>query len=420
MTEDLIFETTYPLGGTAPVGLPEAPEPRVFKFTFQGQYEVWSPPPTPPSTGSPQFLTLADSRGFYWGWTCRGGIAIWYYPPGGFGPGPCWYPPPPGALTNIAMIYRVQGEGILQGSAADGFMLIGSPLQVSVHRLETPIRLTRLDPPSSPPVGQTSVLAEVIPAPQLVGGVRMPMRVSSWTWTPTQVGVSAETSLTGPEASCPTGFTEFWIFCSFTARESGTLTVRASVNGGPEQEASITVNVVDCITGDTLIDRNPVVRRALRDALDGSNADASPADRVERLGGVVCTNGQCTAFLFPFEGNATPCSHLPPSLFTPPSAFPPGTVVIIHVHPFFPERELLPTVCGRQQGASAAARPSQNQDLSHVLNLKKPLVLVDKKNVYVAYPEEFAGNFPQEALTAALANAVWSKPRGGSCDPLQY
>lgn len=416
VSEELIFQTTYPLGGTAAVALPSAPEARVFKFTFEGQYEVWFPPPAPPDTGSPRFFTSADTRGFLIGWGCQGALRIWYTTPGNFGPGICWSPAM-GTVPDTSVIQRVSGGGTLQGGGPLGMILIGPPHQVAVHRLEVPIKLTRLDPPPSPPVGQVSVLAQVITEPHWVGGFRMPMGVSGWTWTPTQAGVTPETVIEA--GSCPTGSTQFWYFCSFTARESGTLTVRASVNGGAEQEASITVNVVDCITGDTLIDRNPIVRRALRDALDGSNADAVPADRIERLGGVVCTNGQCSSFLFPFEGNATPCSHLPPSLFSPPGAFPPGTVVIIHTHPFRPRVEPLPAVCGRPTGPAAAGRPSR-KDLSNVLALGLPLVVVDKTNVYAVYPQTFGGNFPPDALIDALGNGVWSKERGGSCDPTQY
>ncbi len=428
VSEELIFETTYPLGGTTAIGLPSAPEARVFKFTFEGQYEAWFPPPPPPDTGGPRFFTNADARGFLLSFRCHAALSTWYFSPGSFGPGICWSPPP-GTLPSITVIQRVKGEGILSGSGSD-MLLIGPPYQVKVHRLETPIRLRRLNPPSTPPVGQAGVLAEVIPAPYWVGGFRMPMRVLSWTWTPTQAGVTPE--MVFDAGTCGTGFTEFWIFCSFTARESGTLTVRASVNGGPEQEASITVNVLDCLgvdsagVPDTLLNDDPLLRQGLRNLWDASKPTANRNDRLEQLGSVVCGPQGCLVTpIVPTD--VGPCHVNGP--MDPEADF------NTHIHPFLPLPEggdPLPRTISRCKTLDEDLKPGQDAysypgpskgvlgDMARVANSGKGLMTVDGEGVYwTPFTPKPDGATDQEWVDHLKDQTSRIADRR-SCDPLRH
>lgn len=246
--------------------------------------------------------------------------------------------------------------------------------------------------------------------------------------------MSVETTLTGPGASCPTGFTESWIFCSFTAKESGTLTVRASVNGGPEQVASITVNALDCIVvdsagvPDTLLNGNPLLRRGLRDAFDASNPTGPANTRLERGGQLSCAGGDCAPELAPVTPQTTPCRN---AIGLDPT----GALVRYHAHPFWPvgfgPLDTLPRMLcwpdeddRPSQPVGARPQPS-NADISNVWGTGIPHYVIDPARTYfipdLGLPLPLDPEDPAETAPGISAYRAGSRVIDRQqCDPLAF
>lgn len=257
--------------------------------------------------------------------------------------------------------------------------------------------------------GQTVTFTARV-APGSAGGRTMPFKVQSWRWVPDS-GATTTSCAPPPADTNPAT-------CRFAPLSSGTLHLDALVNG-TQQTRYKYLSVVPCLTGDSLLDDSRL-RRALRDALNGSNPNDPAASRRERGGKRLrAPDGSVRDTLYPVGPNDTPCSFN-----YPPAAPGEGTPLVAwHTHPFSPldPNDPLPYDAGQAPPSScpqleykrppppgkvysAAPGPSP-VDMTVAGGI--PNIVVDKDNVWVV-----PADYP--------ASPVRKYPRSGAggCDPL--
>lgn len=239
---------------------------------------------------------------------------------------------------------------------------------ITVERLAAELTLTASARAITP---GTSVTFTGTVTPATGGPHAMPFEVLSWTWRPDTGAVVPDACSPNPENTNPAT-------CSYQPASSGRMELRALVNG-QEETKEVRVEIFPCLTGDSLLD-NPDVRKGLRDAWDAAGwPNTLPEDRVERIGGLHCENGQCTSHLYPKGPSDNACD----SYFAdaPVTA---NTVVAWHMHPFNPTdpNDPLPIgpACPRSNGGSAAFGPSPKD---YEAAGGKPHIVVDPQYVYV-------------------------------------
>lgn len=194
--------------------------------------------------------------------------------------------------------------------------------------------------------------------------------VQSWEWVPDS-GSQA--------ASCGTSKT-----CNFTPQSSGTMKVTALVNGTVQTEERY-VSVLPCLTGDSLLD-DARIRRALKEAWEGSNADGPQSGRVERVGGRFPGPPPVDTTFPPLPG-ASACRGWNPSQWNWNSPGQGGPVVTWHTHPFnHGEQRQSSSVCP-ERGAVDPTRmfiePASGTDFSGGGDL--PLIIVSPNFVFLYY-----------------------------------
>lgn len=213
-----------------------------------------------------------------------------------------------------------------------------------------------------------------------------------WTWV-ADSGTSASVAGCAGSRTCPTQ----------NPTVSGTMTADAIVNGVAKQVTK-RVNVLACVTGDSLLD-DARVRRGLKKMWDASGATGPESGRMERLGGLFDSGrGVLVDSLLPVLTGANACRAYGPNVSVPwPYT---GPRVWWHPHPFKPGDWLPdPPLCDTGKPLAPGTRrrlgtgPSKG-DLDGQGGI--PMIIVDAENVYVTDP---TGEYT-------------THPRS-SCDPLQ-
>ncbi len=200
------------------------------------------------------------------------------------------------------------------------------------------------------------------------------------------------------------------------------------MNGGAEQEASITVNVLDCIVvdsagvPDTLLNDDPLLRQGLRNLWDASKPTANKNDRLEQLGIVVCGPQGCLVTpIVPTD--VGPCHVTGP--MDPEADF------NTHIHPFIPGglggdpiprskdvcRGLRKSRLPGQPDPHSAAGPSDG-DMARVANSEKGLLTVDGEGVYWTPFIPRPSGATDEEWVRALKTSTQRIATRSSCDPL--
>jgi len=178
------------------------------------------------------------------------------------------------------------------------------------------------------------------------------------------------------------------------------------------------VSVVPCLTGDSLLDdsRN---RKLLNDAMNGSNPDGSPWDRVER-GGIrmLMSEGSVRDTLLPIGPTDNPCGMTFPN----PATLPGAPLLYWHVHPFNPrpsdplpyDSTQTPRSNCRQLATAEPPPPGQvyymlpGPSTADSTSGLRPHLIVDKDNVWfmpsTSDPDQTIRHFPRHGA--------------GVCDPL--
>lgn len=178
--------------------------------------------------------------------------------------------------------------------------------------------------------------------------------------------------------------------------------------------------------GGFALDNDPILRRSLRNALDGSNPTGPADDRKERFGLRTCNGGVCVDSLYSADAtNSTACSN------HPPIPLPPGTVATWHTHPFIPGSQggdptprsgaLCPRDEPLRSGGTGYSRafPSPS-DFNRVGENGVKTYIVDRSNIYVIYPVSFPPGTDPDVIIAALRAGTRTVPRTSNCDPLKY
>ncbi len=136
-----------------------------------------------------------------------------------------------------------------------------------------------------------------------------------------------------------------------------------------------------CLTGDELLDQQ-AMRDFLRAAWDSSNVNDLPINRRERRGWLFeDSTGNLAYGVYP-NAMDTPCT----SIGVPPSPEPGIRVARGHTHPFAPDDDLLPPICGfttpHFYDIERYGGPSPG-DIRRVAEDGIPGYIVDKINLYV-------------------------------------
>jgi hypothetical protein len=210
--------------------------------------------------------------------------------------------------------------GTLQARAyVNGVMKEGPPLHVSV----TDSLTLTVDRASGPPNYPATFRAANSDGTNIMA--------MQWTFTPDGGGAPYS-----PVPACPTGVQGTFWDCPMNVKESGTMSIRASVHYDHYSTASVHVTVVPCPTGDTLLD-NPLFRRLMKTVWDSSQAGkSSVADRTERMG-VLFRDTVTKAYQYkllplnPVDSLNGPCQVNAPG-FSYPSTW--KIVTFVHSHPF--------------------------------------------------------------------------------------
>jgi hypothetical protein len=202
--------------------------------------------------------------------------------------------------------------------------------------------------------------------PDTIENVGVPFKVVEWQWLPDAGGAGAVLT------HC-----ENQKVCTYAPNVSGTMRATGFANGAAA-EAEVHVTVLDCLTGDSLLD-DPGVRDLLRQVYNGMGIGGPDSLRTERAAGMYCdATGACTSELYPVGPNDNECSMYPPAAAD-------SSDILIHGHPFRPRSEFPnPQHCvidGIPYGLPPEARPS-NHDF---VNYAGPriLIVIDRTNVYV-------------------------------------
>ncbi|MBV6505390.1 MAG: hypothetical protein ILNGONEN_00949 [Syntrophorhabdaceae bacterium] len=173
--------------------------------------------------------------------------------------------------------------------------------------------------------------------------------------------------------------------CTKPITRSGTMTVLVSIDGVPDS-ASVRVNCLPCVTGDSLLD-DARLRRLLSSVLAASNPNAAPDQRKERIGvRLRRPDGSIVDSLLPPLPGASPCRSWGVGQWDPGSLNSVGTIVVfIHSHPFKPgpvTTDTLPNSCRNPSlpanlPQAAAPGPSPAD-----AGMPGPQLIIDKDNVY--------------------------------------
>lgn len=199
-----------------------------------------------------------------------------------------------------------------------------------------------------------------------------------WTWV-ADSGTSASVAGCAGNRSCITQ----------NPTVSGTMTADAIVNGVAKQ-VSKRVNVLACVTGDSLLD-DARVRKQLKLAWDASAADGPQSGRIEIFGGSFAGPPRVdTTWVGGLPGANACRAYVPgsgPGQWNPPE----GTLGPLqfwwHTHPWYPDdtsREsasICPQYGEPKPGYGLMGGPSPEGDLtSHT-----PLITIDKTFTYVSH-----------------------------------
>jgi hypothetical protein len=201
----------------------------------------------------------------------------------------------------------------------------------------------------------------------------------SWVWQ----GGGSSTVLT----SC-SGLT----VCDYAPQQTGDMFVRAphapnlTVNG-----VSDSVDVLKCPTGDSLVD-NPIVRQALRRALDSSYADSATNKRRERIGYIYRDTSTGTPPALQIATFAAASYTLSNACYAVASGPPPSPPFVLvayyHTHPFTSgtnavAADIKPSNCGPQHSGRAYRAGPSPDDWQTALNLGPvPGYIIDKDRVF--------------------------------------
>lgn len=223
----------------------------------------------------------------------------------------------------------------------------------------------------SPPGANAAFLASITPA--MLEGHYVPYSNMQWRWKPDS----------GQAATLPACVGS--LGCSQYVTSSGTFELEGDVNGQPAKVSS-RVNIVPCPQNDSLLD-HPVVRKALKDAWQDSNADDSNKSQRQERKIAIYRDSAGTYFPLPlYSSNDTPCMAVTP---VPSSANGDTLVTVVHTHPFRPGESLpsncLPPNTTGWYAPNVFGGPSSADWESTVVD-KVPILVPDKRNVYRGEP----------------------------------
>lgn len=410
------FSVTDPFTGSLPIGntsspngtlaLPTYPTPMLLKITVSGQTTV-----TPyPDTYPPYQL---DAAGETWAGHCSGGMYIRYYPYEWWPMVPCLsrdYYTPQSSISGYAILggtgYATRTGGV------GGLYSYAGALSVTLEPVKAKVSVKASKYVVTP--NQTVTFTASI-SPSAVGPLPIPWSIH-WRWVP---DAGSQTTPCGAAITCP-----------LQVAASGTMFVDAVVNG-EAQTASVHIRVINCLTGNPLLDSLPILD-GLKLAMDSSGvSDSNPAARRERKIQIKCDIYGCRAELLPL----LPLPPLPDSPGDGPckSTFPPADSTVIgegHVHPFRPFSGLLsqmpygtwdslPDMCVHRdpQDPSDTLRhgsgfgPSQ-PDYNHVGGTGIPQWIMDPDSIYMI--PGIPGGTPADDNARKAGKPSWGR-KVGSC-----
>ena len=169
--------------------------------------------------------------------------------------------------------------------------------------------------------------------------------------------------------------------CTYAPQQTGTMLVSVRESSTlPVKGISDSVEVLKCPTGDTLLD-HPIIRTALRRALDSSYADSALSKRRERSGYIFRDTTSGTALHMQMQTVpitnytlSTPCDAISAPGQGPPISPPYVLVAYYHTHPFSSgsstaPADIKPSNCGPRHSGRAYQRGPSPPDWASALNL---------------------------------------------------
>jgi hypothetical protein len=251
----------------------------------------------------------------------------------------------------------------------------------------------------------TSVTFTASISPTTVGNGLSISWSRSWRWVPDGGGT--------PQ-TCGSAET-----CMKTITASGTMFVDGVINT-EQQTASVHIRVINCLTGDSLLDSLPILD-ALKTDMDSSGFPGSDIlNRRERKSGIYCDGGVCIRVLYPPEQGDGPCST------TFPDDHSPTLIGQTHAHPFRPYNpnpgasppgtfDTIPDICkdSLHQGKTTAAGfgPS-DPDYDHVGGTGIPQWIIDPDSIY--FIPGIPGSTPADKAARVNGKKSWGR-KVGSC-----
>ncbi len=398
------------------------PHPTLIKVTQSGtESEYWTAATNPNYAG--QLKAVYDARGGWYGGTCYAGVELWY---GSTTVGFCNYPgpsyAPPAEKWKIVqgagqLWWNQRGFSVQSGGNEICGRVSGTPcyqysgsFEITIERPEVEFKVS-VTPSAKKQGTSTQAVFKAEMTPAQLGGVAVPFKINSWIWVPDS-GSSVIACLAPPQGTNPAT-------CGYTPASSGSMHCNALVNG-EEQTKTAHFSVLPCLTGDSLLD-DARIRRALKAALDGSNPNGPPHQRVERFGGrFLRPDGTILDTVFQAPAGAGPCTT-----GNWPNTSGIGTPLVTwHTHPFRPRSssDTLPrstVVCPgnpnpyvprRLAPGPSTCDPAIGGSCDFTVNAGVPIIVVDKDNVYVVGPYD-----PADRRTFK-----WKTYKRSACDALSY
>ena len=277
-------------------------------------------------------------------------------------------------IANGTGFVKWEQSAYLPGLCGPGFppcFNYSGAFQVSVTRVATTLTSTAAPRHMTSPQLVTFTAALTPPS---AGGVGVPYIVQNWRDTSDSGVVNTSPCPVPPSGTNPA-------VCTFTPQRSGDLEVTVLANGIVKR-ASAHLNVLNCLTGDSLLDDSRV-RKGLRGTWNAANPNGPAADRRERAGMLYRdAAGNIIPVTFPLDPTATPClNHYPSAADINQYGTP---IYQWHVHPFRPDRtDPLPANCRGGNPAPGTVMWAQpNPSANDYNNGPAPWLVVDGLNGY--------------------------------------
>jgi hypothetical protein len=298
------------------------------------------------------------------------------------GPGLCVAQPVADTTWSDTLLVKGSGQVFRQGAVpydpghcgAVPCHTYSGDQEVVATQLAVPLGLTVNSPYVGPPGSIATFTAVGVPNYLGARGYQVPVRVVSWVWGAAGGG-------TGQTVPCNAGINP----CQTRVMEAGTMTVTAIVNG-VQQTKSISMTVVPCPTGDSLID-DPLNRTMLTDEWNLSGPTAAIQDRRERSAAKFDSAGNIFYRLNDPDPTMSPCSNTgEPSMHIGDTA-----LLESHAHPFS-KGDTLPDNCKDPSSGPHHAYYGNSygglsgSDWRRMWEDQVPFLVPDQDSVYRIYP----------------------------------